>query len=393
MYYTMTKKFLIISDYKSGGAGKVAMDAGRVLENAGYETRFFFGSDYYNFSLKNYLFNRSAYNEVSKILIDYKPNIILLHNLDNLLSPLILKAFGDYKNLNPSVKIITTLHDYHYLSASNSQLYYKGNNKYFFEKVPGFFEIIRNKIDRRSYVHGLLRVVQWYVYYKILGYQRSIDHYICPSQFMYDRAIQRIDKDKVSIIHNPTDKFFLFSGDKPQQKTITFAGRLSYDKGIYQFLESFADFYHSEKIVINIVGDGEKKQEILDIREKLNAQNIKLNMHGHVDKSTIRSIYKDSHFILLPAVCYENAPLCLVEAAFANCNIITMNYGGMKEIANKFSNSILLEDFSSSEMTKLVAYLKEDKESIRLDQDEWKSFSDEYSEENYLDNLKEIFNN
>lgn len=389
----MKEKILIITDHKTGGAAIVAKETAEILAGDDYIIKSYWGSDNFKFSLKNYLFNFRAYNDIKLILNEFLPDKILLHNFDNLLSPLILKAIKDFKKVH-NCTVIMTCHDYHIISPSNSMTYFRNGEKLFFNDVPNIFELLSVRIDNRSYFHGLVRIFQWSLYYSLLKYNDVIDCFTCPSRFIQTKLEQRFKNKSIHLLYNPSSFIPI---DFPKETIsykkikIVFIGRLTDDKGIFDFLYNFKNYtvgLESKKnIEFIIIGDGPNYNKI----EKLSSHNndlCRISLRGYLSKEEIRNILIESHFILLPSLVYENAPLSLVEGSFCQCNIITMNYGGMKEIANKFNSSILIDDFSEKSITSLLSKIEN---FDRVNEVEFHEFVNSYSKEYFLKKFKGIF--
>lgn len=382
---------LIISDYKTGGAGHVALATGAILRLNKFDVRYFFGSDYFNFSLTNYLRNNEAYLRLEQILASYKPDIIMLHNFDNLLSPHILTVIKKYKR-NSSVKVIMTLHDYHILSPSNSLTYYKNMKKHFFDGLPNLADLLLNSLDKRTYFHGVARLLQWGWYYKCLQLRDVIDDFICPSLFIMNKAKKLIKPDKLHLIHNPTEVSQVADINKTKSKDevlITYVGRLTEEKGVLPFFSALTNysFELSEKVIFQIIGTGDLYDDLERQITKNKTHNIEIVLLGQLEnKDVLRAFFK-SHYVLLPSTCYENAPLSLIEGAMCGCKIITMNYGGMKEIADQQQLSFLMDNFDEGTLIELIQDVIKNR-NISVTGEKIRS---SYSGDNYFNLLNKLF--
>ncbi len=98
---------------------------------------------------------------------------------------------------------------------------------------------------------------------------------------------------------------------------------------------------------------------------------------------------KIQHMYYYLSLCYENAPLTLIEGVFAGCKILTMNYGGMAEIANKLDDSILMDDFSSTSIQMVLEKLNTNKEKQATLND----FYLDYSNDSYISKVEKLFHN
>ncbi|WP_408900366.1 glycosyltransferase family 4 protein [Photobacterium piscicola] len=383
----MSKKILVISDHRGGGAGHVATQSGLLFSDQGYNVDYIFGDDYFKFNAVGYCCNYSAIDIIRKKLAISKPEIILIHNFDHLWSPFFLVEINKYKE-KTGAKVIMTVHDYHIVSASNSLSYYENTEKKFFKDPPSFKQLVTKKLDRRSYIYGLARLVQWYPYYSVLNLQKTFDHFMCPSEFIYKQVVKRFDPSIVSVVHNPTSATISSYQLDNDDVVITFAGRLSKDKGIYDFIKSIADskLVSPKHITINIIGKGPYFDDIERLVDTLKEQNITIVLHGLQKFEIVKSIFENSSYVLLPSLCYENAPLTLVEGVFAGCKVLTMNYGGMVEIADKLNLSILMDDFSP----KSIQFVFDNLNTKKEEQSTLDKFYQDYSNDNYISKVKEI---
>lgn len=383
----MSKKILVISDHRGGGAGHVATQSGLLFSDQGYNVDYIFGDDYFKFNAVGYCCNYSAIDIIRKKLAISKPEIILIHNFDHLWSPFFLVEINKYKE-KTGAKVIMTVHDYHIVSASNSLSYYENTEKKFFKDPPSFKQLVTKKLDRRSYIYGLARLVQWYPYYSVLNLQKTFDHFMCPSEFIYKQVVKRFDPSVVSVVHNPTSATISSCQLDNDDVVITFAGRLSKDKGIYDFIKSIADskLVSPKHITINIIGKGPYFDDIERLVDTLKEQNITIVLHGLQKFEIVKSIFENSSYVLLPSLCYENAPLTLVEGVFAGCKVLTMNYGGMVEIADKLNLSILMDDFSP----KSIQFVFDNLNTKKEEQSTLDKFYQDYSNDNYISKVKEI---
>lgn len=348
-------KFLIISDYSTGGAGHVAKITSELLNKSENDSKLIFGNKYFRFNFFGYIFNIKGYKLILRALSDLKPDVVMIHNYDNLWSPLILKAINNYKKKH-NITVIFTLHDYHIVSASNSMTYYKNNKLMFFDSPPSIAELLINKIDRRNRLFGFARIVQWYAYYNFFKFDSVIDGYICPSEFMKSKLVQRHQNKRIEVLYNPST----FETVSPVISLgnvikVVFAGRLTRDKGILKFLHLVNESKIELKrmIEVDIIGDGVDFKDINQLSLGTRT-NLKINLHGVLPHSEVKDILKTADFVLLPSVVYENAPLSLIEGVFMGCHVITMNYGGMKEVGDQLPHSIMLDNLSTTEVSKVL---------------------------------------
>ncbi len=92
-------KVLHISDsYEGGGAEAVLRDTIKVCEELGYQNEIFVSQG--KTTIISYVFSIGYYEKLLEKLIDFKPDIVHLHNYYHYLSPSVLYALKKYKKKN-----------------------------------------------------------------------------------------------------------------------------------------------------------------------------------------------------------------------------------------------------------------------------------------------------
>jgi glycosyltransferase involved in cell wall biosynthesis len=343
------KKILFISDYLiAGGAENVLNITIDILKDK-YDIALFYGSK--EKKLPNnpfsYIYSLKFKYKLMNKLLDYKPDIIILFNYYHLLSPSILSAIRKYKEQN-KVKVIMSVHDFHILAPNSGFYYYKWFSKKLItlNKNPSLKDLILYKWDERGVIYSYLKVLQWIFNYKILKLQNVIDIFISPSEFL--GFFLKKEFKNVHIIRNP-----LFKNNtsmkqkwhlKNTSKTIklVYFGRISYEKGLYEFLMKMRNV--KIDYTFTIIGNG-NKDYISKLKNfiKQNSLEQKIKFLGYKPyNELLKSIYNYDIFVL-PSILCENAPLSLIEASISGLKLLTMNYGGMKEIAQICGNYYLLD--------------------------------------------------
>ena len=136
--------------------------------------------------------------------------------------------------------------------------------------------------------------------------------------FKHDKAI---DKEQVL-------KDFNIPGN--YDKIVTFAGKLTYIKGVDTLLDA-ATIYEDDNTLTIIAGDGEAKEDLIDLAKKNNLKNVffignrsqeELNKLFNIATCSVVSSRKDA-FGLVAA-----------EAMASGAPVIVTNHGGLKDLVN-----------------------------------------------------------
>lgn len=130
---------------------------------------------------------------------------------------------------------------------------------------------------------------------------------------------------------NKQDVLKKFSIDGDFDRIVLFVGRVSKMKGIDVLLKA-ANIYETEKTLTLIAGDGEFRDELNNLKEKLQLKNVVfLGSRGHEE---LRLLYNISDVLVLPSR-KEALPLVAIEALACGTPAVVTNQSGMADIINK----------------------------------------------------------
>lgn len=385
-------KVIQINDYYEGGGAEVVYrKTTELLKVKSIEVRSF---DIRNLGKKNkflspieYIYSAKVYRKLYEILLEFKPNIIHIHNFYHILSPSILDAIREYKK-NFNCKVIMTVHDFHIICPNTGLISYKKDDVKICDKCidKKNYRIIVKNCDKRGVKYSLLKGIRSILNYNLKNVLETIDLFLTPSNFMKEKISKVIDENKVRVLRNPI--FDIEEINKLKENNsldtkydLVFAGRLSKEKGILKFIEFLK--VNKFEYRLAIVGDGEDYDEIKEYINSNSLANIKLL--GRKSHQETLEIIKNSKALVLPSIWYENAPLSLIESYMNNKPFFINPLGGMKELAEIHIENPELSYINKDNFIDLEKTLKNYK--FKLD----KSLKEMYSEDKYISNLISIY--
>jgi glycosyltransferase involved in cell wall biosynthesis len=353
----MQMKVLLINDFEyEGGAEKVFRDTKEILKEQ-FEIRSYVGSKRHKLK-KNplqYLYSTPHKKQIRNVLDDFQPEIIHIHAFSHILSPSIFQSIRKYKQAaNKNVKVVYTAHDHQLICPSSGYFQYKKKKLYpLLTKVPHWLQMFRMRLDNRSFLHSWLKKMQWLIGNKIVRIGQVIDLIITPSYYMKEMIEQGFEGE-IRMIRNPIE--LNIRSTKTVNKgpaRMAFIGRLSHEKGLVGFLNHLADI-EEQGYKLDIIGEGTEKSAIEQVIYERSLSN-RVTMLGSIEHSILMKKLSDCYeVIVLPSICYENAPLSLVEAANAGLSIFASNLGGIKEISDICGDNFL---FDPNSMTSIKEQL------------------------------------
>lgn len=173
---------------------------------------------------------------------------------------------------------------------------------------------------------------------------------------------------------------------------ICFSGRLEEEKGALRILVALKDEKISKLISeVHFVGDGPDKSRFLKM-SNLVSSDIQIQFHGFLPREDVFSIYKRSHFLLLPSTASEGFPKVIAEAANFGCVPVVSNISSIPQYVNA-SNGYVWDsdtDFTSF----LVDALSQDAECLVRQAEQGHAMAADFTYANYLSRIQgEILNN
>ena len=127
---------------------------------------------------------------------------------------------------------------------------------------------------------------------------------------------------------------------------LLYVGRLVKLKGVDSLITEFSNICNNHDLILDIVGDGPEKEQLVREVEKLNLSN-KVFFHGF--KTDITSYLSDADLFIYPSYS-EIFGISIVEAMAFKCVCIASNVGGIPEIIKNGINGFLNISNTSDEL-------------------------------------------
>lgn len=190
-------------------------------------------------------------------------------------------------------------------------------------------------------MHSLLKVLQHVVAYRILRLRGVFDVIITPGEFMKTVMRRYGISCPIAVVRNPVTlpEYSRSAPAQGQQIHLVFAGRLSPEKGLLEFLEKL-NKECTQDFIFHIYGEGELENKL---RALVSSTGLSIILHGRVERSALISEISQYDVFVLPSIWYENAPVSLIEAAAAGLPVVVPGYGGMQEMAWESQHSFLFD--------------------------------------------------
>lgn len=326
-------------------------------------------------NIKEALFRPIYSSEVkhkwNKLLNDFKPDVVHLHNIHTQLSP-VLAECASKKN----IPVFWTLHDYKLICPSYSFL---RDGNICEDCLSNKESVVKYKCIKGSLpgsLIGYLESRKW-SRKKLEKYTTS---FISPSVFLKNKMQEfGYESEGIEHVYNFAEKE-KFNAQTKKQKYSVFLGRLSKEKGVETLLKAAS---MNPNIKFKIIGDGPLRA---DLEAKYSSRNIEFL--GFRSWNDIKNLLGSASFLVIPSEWYENNPLTVIESLALGTPVLGANIGGIPELINE-NNGMLFESKNVNDLDCKI--------NMMINKVDWnyQNISDEaekkFSVENFYSRLMKIY--
>jgi glycosyltransferase involved in cell wall biosynthesis len=386
------RRALHINDYPGGtfgGAEVLMVRTVELLRAAGWDARTFTQADLPDPKLtaSRYLNNRVARRAVRKVLDQFAPDVIHLHNYYHVLSPGILSELARYRR-QAGARVVMYAHDFHLVCPNSGATWFRGPRPELadFDRTRSRTYLLSRRWDRRGWGYSTLKLVQHLWCYRLGKDRRQvIDLVLCPSRFMR-AAMDRAGRPTAHLPY-PSPPAGSPRADRPTELTLIFAGRIEPEKGLVPFLEMLPAAFAGRFLV---VGDGADRGAAEGVcrRRGLTDRVEFLGRRPHAE-TTAR--IAAAHVLVLPSRWYENYPLSMLEALAVGTNLLVTDLGGMREIVEDAGVGYRFASDDPASVAEQLGRIADAHKASRLNAFDASAFLTSRNETAYLDRLLRVY--
>lgn len=175
-----------------------------------------------------------------------------------------------------------------------------------------------------------------------------------------------LNPDDVEVIGNGVkENLFCPVKRKADEKYILYTGRLSYRKGLFDFIECGINICSRYPGVnFKLTGKGSLFEKLNKIVQESGYED-RFEFLGHVEKSKLIELYQNATIFVLPSH-YEGLPTTLLEAMSCGLPVVATAVSGNLDVIESGKNGILVPIKSPDKMAEAVSSLLDD-ENLRTE--------------------------
>ncbi len=326
-------------------------------------------------------FNIHSYRSTAKLIKEFKPDVIHLHNLFFKASPSVL--YAAYKN---NIPVAATIHNYR-LICPNALLL--RNNKpcelcvHKTFALPGIYhKCYHSSAMATGLVTGITGL------HKLINtWKKTIGVYITLTNF----AKEKIQNSSLNLAPNQIIVKPNFTKDPGPSKYeredfFLFAGRLSEEKGIKVLLQAFAEIPNKRLIV---VGEGPLKKGL----ENKFKRNENISFTGKLNNEQTIALMKKCKALIVPSLWYESLPFVIIEAFSTGTPVLASNIGAMLSIITDGYNGLHFKSDDKEELKNTVLTFINNSNHNLMYTNARQTFLNYYTAEKHYTAIMKLYNN
>lgn len=380
-----------------GGADKHFVDLARLLELSGNEvavfamdhpenrqsewSRYFVSRvDYEKGNIPNKIkgalrifWSFEAKRKISKLLDEFKPDIVHIHNIYHQISPSILPEIK-----RRGIPIVMTVHDWKLVCPNyllNCGAAQADGEPYCRKCVRGtYWHCLKNKCVKNSYFKSLLCVLELYFHKWLKVYEKNVDLYVAPSRFVKKVLLEAgFPDEKIKVLPhfiNRRDRIPTTFAE-PDDDYALYFGRISKEKNVDELVEIF------KNLPIELVLAG-NKDENFNVPAHSNIKFV-----GFKNPNELESLIRNSKFVVSASRLPETFGLIALEATKNGRPFVGYDTGAYGEIIQNGPSGHLAAD-ADDFREKITEYASGNMPEFSFD-------SEKFSPENHLRSIIDIF--
>ena len=296
----------------------------------------------------NAIYSREARRRLKKMIVEFSSDVAHVRNIYHHLSPSILwelKAQG--------VPVVYHLNDFKLLCPSYNMVA-KGHacercrgGKFWHVLTEGCYDGPRGPklvLAAEAYVHRWLRT-----------YEKCVDCFLAPSEFVKDKLIENgWDAKKIEVLPHfqklPPRAPIEPAWDAP----ILYFGRLSAEKGVSDLLQAMRLL---PGLRLKIAGDGPQRRELESLACQLGLANTEFV--GHVQGQELDTLIASACCTVLPSRAYETLGKSILESYAQSRPVVASDLGSRRELVREGKTGLLFPVGNVERLASAISFLAE----------------------------------
>lgn len=322
------------------------------------------------------VYSRAMRQRAAREIVEFRPDIVHLHNPYPALGPAIQLAVRQLGN-----PLVMTVHN-HRLRCPNGLMFTEG----------GICRRCEHGVYTSAVLHSCFAdprqsaayAMALWIHRFALRLHETVSLFVAPSVFMRDRLVRwGFPSGRTLAIANPVDPDEVVSA--PGTFGV-YVGRLSAEKGVDVLLRALA---HAGDPPFRIVGAG----PLRDVLERLSRELrlTRTEFVGRVNSDDVHRILGESRYLVMPSISEEVGPLAPLEAMAHARPIVVSALGALTELVRNGAGFAVPPGDPYGLAAAIRRLVDEPDLAARTGQRAWQLSKDEYSASVHLERLEKAY--
>ena len=343
------------------------------------------------FSIFSRFFSVKIILDINKIIKDFQPDVVHLHEVSLNMSPSFLILARKYK-----IPFIMTAHHYGYICPKQWMIY---EDNAPCEYGISYRCLVKNcKTKKQGFKYLPYHSLRWLKMkiHKYL-YEKYLTHIISPSEALASefRKHYKISSNKVSTIYNFSDLELMGSISENENKNnkFLFVGRLSKEKGCASLIRAIKKVKQEyPDVKLNIIGDGPERNRLNNLVIKMGLEN-NVDLLGTIEHASLSEYYRNSSALIVPSIGSESFGLVILEAYANLLPVIGSDRGSIPELVENKKTGLLFGADDINDLAEKIIFIIKNPSVINIMKDNIKSVMGKFpTRQSYSAELEKLYN-
>jgi glycosyltransferase involved in cell wall biosynthesis len=293
-------------------------------------------------------YNREAATRFTRLLREFRPDIIHAHGIHRQLSPSIMEAAR-----KRHIPLVQTMHDCHAFCCADVLL--RGGRVLCEPPLCNMsapWAALRYRCVRGSLALSGLAAAELFWRNSVLHYQQLVTRFVSPSRSLADHLRRAgLSRRPIDVIPNAVPVQPASKGGSG----LLFVGRLSREKG----LDVLLDAAELTGLPLTVAGDGPLMSHVKG------RANERISLLGWVPPARVSVLLAEVAVAVVPSTCFENAPFSVLEPMACGTPVVASAVGGIPELVRDGVDGLLVEPGSATALAVALRAIRGDEEKAR----------------------------
>jgi glycosyltransferase involved in cell wall biosynthesis len=291
------------------------------------------------------IYSLDARARLRQVIRDFKPDVAHVRNIYHHLSPSILWELKSQR-----IPVVYHLNDFKLLCPSYNMVAHGRACERC--RANRFWSIVSEDCYHGGAASALVLAGEAYLHHWLRTYERCVDLFLAPSQFVKQKLIENgWKRDSIEVLPH-------FQAlpepcpDPPDGAPVLYFGRLSPEKGV-------ADLIRAMRLVpqvrLWIAGEGPQREELEQLASHLGLLNVAFL--GQLEGEAMTQAIAACQFSVLPSHAYETFGKTILESYACGRPVIASDLGSRRELVHHGETGLLYPVGDVEQLAAAIAFL------------------------------------